>query len=350
MNRKKYLRLSLAFTSLAFVFATQAQEASPPPNVEDLLKERAVGFVQEQLPSFIELVYLDADEAGERSFAIEYDWTSNRDWEDHIEQAPSGEGINFGGSHYHAFAKGNYVFQDDVRPAQLSEIGGAWSRRWFPVSYNLLNATQSQEVQKCVAEAADVTVGPDECRALLGYDLTNLSYRYFDFSVQGKIEGDQSFDQRQYAYGLKASYSQNLGRQKFIVNPVISLALEQVDPVENDRRQMVLADDDVYDRIAAELRFTGRVATINRQHIKLNVSLRYFMEIDPERAIEDAGLDTFFYKVFAFQIPAATFPGLDNQRSSFTLSYTDGELPFNLQSEQTFELGWRHDFDIGDLF
>lgn len=315
--------------------------------VKEQAKELAVSFVGNMLPAELELYYLDnADNSGQ-SMAIRYDWSTNHGWTDDFGDS----GMDFSGSKSDFFARGNYVFKDDVNPSELSEVGGSWTRRWFPINVaNPLDSQQGQQVQACQQGDPTFTLTVEDCRERLGFGRTQLSYWYVDVDVHAKVEGDQSFDQRNYVFGVETNLSRNFGSQKLILNPVLTLGIEQVDPKRNEARAAVMATDDVYTRAYGEFGFTGSVARIRGEDIKLNFSVRHFRELGPEDVISDAGLDTFTYSVVALQIPAVLIPGFDNPRNSFVLSYADGELPFNVSSETTFELGFRHDVDFGAFF
>ena len=311
----------------------------------ELAKAIATDFLKSKLPASLELYYLDAVDGDAQSLALRYDWSSNQEWKD------LGTGTDFGGKRTNFFARGNYVHKEDVNPAELSELGASWSRRWFPVRVaNPLTAEQGRSVAECVQGAEDFETTVDDCRERLGFGATRMSYWYVEVDGHAKMEGDQQFDQRHYVYGIEASFSRSLGLQRAIVNPILTLALEQVDPKGDTERAAVSPAEDTYDRVYAKLGFTGIVASVREQPIKLNFSVRYFSELSPEQAIEDAGLDAYRYSVVALQVPAALFPGFDNTRNSFVLSYANGKLPFNRSSESAFELGFRHDIDFAELF
>lgn len=299
----------------------------------------ATSLIEANLPAAIELYYLENTDNDDQSMAIRYDWNYAHDW-----TGSDGSGYGFSGSKANLFARGNYVFKEEANPSELSEIGVDWSRRWFDITAeNVLSGDDSIAVQQCVLDTGDTFEG---CREKLGLGRTMMSYLYIDIDVHGKIEGDQSFDQRNYVFGLETNLSRKFGEQKLFLNPILTLGIEQVDPKGNLGREAAMASDDIYTRAYGRFGFTGVIGRINSQNIKLNFYTRYFQEISPEQVIKDAGLDTFHYTVVALQVPAATFPGFDNSRNSFVLSYATGELPFNLTSETTFELGFRHDLDL----
>jgi len=329
-----------------FTGSSYAQEETPE-EIKRLAEAVAIDFVKDKLPAEIELYYLDNTDNDDQSMAIRYNWNATHNWTDDFGDS----GLDFSGSRSNFFARGNYAFKDDVNPSELSEIGADWTRRWFPISVsNPLTAEQGVQVQKCLQASEDFSVTSELCREQLGFGATQMSYWYVDFDVHAKVEGDQRFDQRAYAYGFETNLSRDFGTQTWFTHPILTVGVEQVDPKGNLARDAVLATDEIYTRAYGELGFTGILGKINDQNIKLNFSFRYFQELSPEVAIKTAGLDTFQYTVIALQIPAAAIPGFKNPRNSFVLSFADGKLPYNVTSETTIELGFRHDIDFSEFF
>ncbi|MEO1201094.1 MAG: hypothetical protein AAFX10_00210 [Pseudomonadota bacterium] len=321
---------------------TEAGEAE-----KAMARMAAIKFLNFKLPSDVELYYFENADNSDQSLAIRYDWNSANEWT----PDPGADGLDFSGTRSNFFARGNYVFQDDVNPSELSRIGADWSRRWFTFDVNQqLTEEQGVAVQECLRDDESGELLVDDCRERLGFDRTNLSYLYIDVNAHANIEGDQQFDQRAYVFGAEANFSKDFGGQGFFVHPILTLGIEQVDPKDNVARDAVMASDDIYTRAYGEFRFTSLLGRLNDQQLKLSFSIRYFKELDPETVIKAAGLDTFRYTAVALQIPAAAIPGFDNQRNSFVLSFADGKLPYNRSSETVFELGFRHNIDFAELF
>lgn len=335
-------RAPLVLAALAALGISPARAQSPHELAEAVARE----FLSHKLPAALELYYLDTKDSDRQSLAIRYDWNSNQEWKDDFGDA----GTDFSGSSHNVFVRGNYVDEEDANPSELSEIGASWSRRWFPISVaNPLSEEEGRIVQRCVLNGGFGTTVED-CRVQSGFEPTRMSYWYVDVDAHAKIEGDQRFDQRHYTYGVEANFSKSLGGQRWILNPVLTLGFEQVDPKGDLAREAAGASEDIYGRAFGAIGFTSNLGRVRGQTIKLSFSLRYFSEISPEAAVRAAGLDTYRYTAVALQIPAATFPGFDNTRNSFVLSYATGELPFNRSSDKTLELGFRHDVDFSEFF
>ena len=343
---QRFIRVLLLAIMSGVTCAGHAQEPASDV-VRALAKNAAIDLLNDTLPTALELYYFENTGNSDQSLALRYDWNSANKWSDE----PGANGLDFSGSRSNFFARGNYVFKDDVNPSEMSEIGADWTRRWFTFDVNqALTEEQGVEVQQCLLDDETGELTADDCRARLGFDRTNLSYLYIDFDVHAKLEGDQQFDQRAYAYGVETNLSRNFGSQRFFVHPILTLGVEQVDPKGNLARDAVMASDDIYTRAYGEFGFTGLLGRLNGQNVKLNFAIRYFRELGPEEAIEAAGLDTFRYTVIALQIPAAAIPGFDNTRNSFVLSFANGKLPYNVGSETTFEIGFRHNVDFAEFF
>lgn len=322
--------------------------------IEQSASVEALKFISESLPSFLELKYLDQDKSGNQSVALKYDWNSSQDWDDDI--LPTNSGLSISGSKYNAFAKGSYAFADEVESDENSNIGVEYKWRWFPTYFKRLTLEDGESVQQCLLDSAENEDDFDafettdaDCARQLGFIATTLDYRYFDVDFHANLEGDQKFDQRNYVYGFELNYSQNLGSQTYILNPILTIGLEQVDPKKDIKRQAAFANADSYDRAYAEFGVTSGGIPLLGQEVKLSYSWRYYQELSPDKTIEDANLDSFRYSAFAIQIPTTILPWFEDEGNSFIFTYASGELPLSLQSEQTFSLGWKSDFDIDSL-
>lgn len=337
------------FITLAAAQAVHAQEVDIANllGTEKISAEQGVDFINRTLPESFQLEYLENDDSGERSLGIRYDWSSQQDWETNI-QRDNGQ-LLIRGSKYNVFADGYYAFQDEVSSTEKSQAGVSYKFRYMPISFTPLTAQQSANVQNCIIRENDAAIGFEQCRAIEGYDHTNLNYQYFDIDFHAKMEGDQTFDQRNYAYGFELSYARNFGTQKYLLDPILTLGLEQIDPVKDVMRQAVLAGNETYDRAYVEFSFTGNLGKIRGKSVRLNYSWRYFRELSPDQLIEDAGLDRHRYSVVALEVPTSIIPMIVSDENSFVLSYASGSLPFSLQSEQTFAIGWKTNIDFEEI-
>ena len=115
--------LMLVFSQTCMVRVHAEQVVTPA--VEALAQELVSGFVNDRLPAELELYYFANTDTDDQSPAIRYNWNATNKWVD-----DSGDsGMDFSGSRSNFFARGNYVFQDDVNPSELSEIGASWTHR-----------------------------------------------------------------------------------------------------------------------------------------------------------------------------------------------------------------------------
>lgn len=317
-------------------------------DIQNLARTTVENYISESLPAYMEFYRLENQDQNMHAYAVRYDWSSDNDWiDDHGKQ-----GTDFSGSSSNYFARGNYVFRDQtINPSEYSEIGGRWTKRNFDVTVkNQLTEEQGRQVQACVASGDDFeSKSPEECRRDLGFKDLSMAYQYFDFDAHFKMEGNQDFSQRNYVFGVEANYSRSTNTH-LIIHPTLTLGIEQVDPAKDEVRLALLNEEETYSRGYAKISFTSKLADIKGHALKLNVSSRYFKELSPDAAIENAELDEFSYTAIALQIPAALIPGFDNTANSFILSYSKGKLPFNRAEEKTFELGFRHNINFDQFF
>ncbi len=345
----------LALTVLTALFSaplgaqmlTQDQLDEWNTEIQGRMQEKVIEFANERLPEFVELKYLEKPDSNETSTALSYDWNSQKDWVDEI--SATADGLRFDGRGYNATAKGSYTFSDSYENTENSQLGIEYQWRRFPVYFNRLSEEDGLRIQQCVLESEGFEVTVDDCRTRLGFNPTQLSYSFFDIDFHAKMEGDQKFDQRNYVYGFEMNYSQNLGDQSFLLYPILTLGLEQVDPKHDTKRQAAFASNDTYDRAYAEFSATSGGFELFGQNLKFSYSWRYYRELSPEPAIESAGLDRFRYSAIALQVPTAILPWFSGEQNNFMITYASGSLPLVLDDEQTISIGWQTDIDFQSI-
>lgn len=117
--------------------------------------------------------------------------------------------------------------------------------------------------------------------------------------------------------------------------PVISLALGQVDPQEDEVREQLLGELGSYYRGAAEISMTTPVAQFDGRDVILAYDYRYFRELDAEDAIVEANLHRSRLSQFSLRIPS------DNERGYAFVGYASGRLPFGMDDEVLL-VGWNY--------
>ncbi len=149
-------------------------------------------------------------------------------------------------------------------------------------------------------------------------------------------ETDQSFDNEQFVYGISATYGKrNIVRDNDFFG--INLRRGQVDPTKDAARQAALGTTslDKYYRNEAEVLYTIPIQEVIPFIDKLvegfEFNYRYFHESGAPDAIEAAGIDSFFLRTFRL-----------NLKKDLFIAYSNGKLPFDLQNDEFFTLGFNY--------
>lgn len=151
-----------------------------------------------------------------------------------------------------------------------------------------------------------------------------------------QYETDQKFDNKQYVYGGTFTYVPDF--EELGINALkddtfaAHINLAQVDPKDDTAREAVLEDLDTYDRLGIELVYKLKIDKGILKHFEANY--RYYKELGADDVIKDAGLDDF--RLVTYRL------GLKN---GAYVAYSSGELPFNLQDDQIFEIGYSYSLD-----
>jgi len=246
------------------------------------------------------------------------------------------------------FSKGNLPFKSDFQIGDFTETGIdlAW-------------------------ETVRVDVLTEPCRTDYCDERTPDNSFVFKLAGSYQFEADSEFDNKQHAYGLKmrAAYKIPARSQLQLVNPLewlpsvirlmvgdgfavgdnkrvtasaplsnpwlpsVGLAVEQIDPDKDDKRAAADPQLDTYDRLRLDLIYSSTLFEVGDQIYRASYTWRYFREIGASEAIKAAGLERHRYSTIAIHTP-----------QNIVISYSSGKLPFDLKSDDMFELGWRFNF------
>jgi hypothetical protein len=146
-------------------------------------------------------------------------------------------------------------------------------------------------------------------------------------------ETDQSNDNAQTAYGFSINGQYYFHQGKANEYAFLKFDYGEVDPSENTKRiELLNGDKSIFHRweMDATVQFQISIQEID----KVELSYRYFYEPSAPSQIEAVGMDKF--SLFT--------AGIFFQKGWF-IAFSDGELPFSLQKEQIFELGWSYSFN-----
>jgi hypothetical protein len=188
-------------------------------------------------------------------------------------------------------------------------------------------------------------------------------------SANGQYETDSGFNQKQVAYGMKSRVVFKPGTDSIVryFNPLewmpslvkvtikgmatdnakiraakpfdepywpsVAIAVEQVAPKDDDKRKLIDPALDKYERARLDLSYSSTLFKVKDDIFRVSFTWRYFQEISPSKEIKNAGLDKFSYWTVAVHTP-----------KEIVISYSRGQLPFDVQSEKIFKLGWNYNF------
>ena len=325
------------------------------------------------LPDFLELGYSQGGSESDDSWKIKYDYDSSRKWQ--VDPKKNGNSYSYdtGGVSY--FINGAYSFSDDANPSDYSQVGAELKQRWFRVkaASKVLSTKEQVLVTECLKEAniKEIKKTVNDCRNELKIGKTEFSMFYLNLDAHAKIEGNKTFNERNYTYGIGAEFTfipepnswvqalnvfEYPGRlirgnsSPYVLWPIFILGVDRVDPKDDTRRNALAGGEENYDRLYFQLRHTSPLGTLKGEPVKLNLNYMYFEEIDPPESVKNEHLDINRYYTIAIQLPTSVIPGAKSSRSNFILSYSKGVLPFGREDEKVFEIGWRSNVDFGDMF
>lgn len=307
--------------------------------------------VREFDPSF-ELAYFEPTDASlQGSLGLKYELAYSIKLNDPLSESTSMPGLIPSRMNYwnvNVYSKGNVPFKENFPIADFIETG-------FDMG---INSIQLKDLDQCSDNECSNSVKDD---SFVG----KLSAIY-------QFETDRGFDNKQHAYGgkfrivykksedsrlqyfnplewgpsaIKALIGDGVdisGGRKLIAPkpfaeaylPSLAVAVEQVDPEEDDIRASIDPTLKSFARVRADLSYSSTLFKLsNDQVYRASFTYRYFHELSPEKAIEAANLDSFNYRTFAIHTP-----------NNIVISYSKGRLPFDAGSEAMFKVGWENNF------
>ena len=161
------------------------------------------------------------------------------------------------------------------------------------------------------------------------------SFRYYEYGIDAGVESDQDFEVKQskfsaFVFGQFESWGGNSLLDSFNLTPAFRIGLDSVDPNSNTPRA-VTGDDSSYIRFSGEVSLWVPLET--RVPIAFTFNYRHYREIDASSIVKAANLDSYDIRTFSLTGASGLF-----------VSYSSGRLPFDLQSDDVVELGWKYYF------
>lgn len=195
----------------------------------------------------------------------------------------------------------------------------------------------------------------------------NLVYQYlstqlfFDFSLQANLESNQDFTMKNYVYSanlgidIKAWNRNSTLAQLNILDwpfaiarwltgtddnisplgssfPTLLFNISYVDPSSDPLRKS-LNETKKYPRFGFEAAFKTLVSRTLGGELFASADLRYFKEFGASQVIGNFNLDNSFYFVIELR-----------QEDGFFVSYTTGNLPYDLQTNDVYAIGFNYNF------
>ena len=306
------------------------------------------------------------DEDDPASFGFEYDYS--KDFAHHRFKGENRSGLtgNFG-------ASGNVAFDRDVNPNNFLDT--SFSFLWYYSIGGFKDVSDEAEkiAPDVIREWLNASVEAETLEELdnlpewhkLSQAIRNrlTDQYYFDLSAKGGLESDQSFDNKQYYYGLHLGFvargwnADESALAKFNILdypaallrilsgvdskwrprgsafPEFLVGIDHVEPEDDNPRKTMANDDSSFDRVRLEASFRTLAATYKNASAFLEANFRHYEELSPSESVEDAGLDSYTYFTVALTMPSA---------NGIYVSYTTGELPMDHKDDQVYELGFKY--------
>lgn len=184
---------------------------------------------------------------------------------------------------------------------------------------------------------------------------------FFDFSLQANLESNQDFTMKNYVYGASlgvdikawnknsALAQLNIFDWPFAITrwltgtddnisplgsslPTFLFNMEYVDPSSNPLR-VSLNETKKYPRFGFEGGFKTLFSNSLGRAIYVSADLRYYKEFNASSVIKNLGLDDSFY--FAVEL---------RQENGLFVSYTTGNLPYDLRTNDVYAIGFNYSF------
>ena len=325
-----------------------------------LAKTDADAFLQQANIKFLTLT--SESEDNRSSLGLAWDYTGT--WSQNSAKPPSTESYEW---IIDLKTKGNVAFDQDVNAADFLtfSLGGMHTARFggiieadvetIQAGQNWMTAIQSMnEEQMLNSEVTENYI--QLIRQKAGAEL------YLETGMNLGFETDQKFENYQATFGfatvldykawddrLAASranvfdYPSALFRwisgvdKTFTPNgasiPTLVIGVDRVEPLES---QIVVrgGDDSGYFRAKAELATKSLFAQVMKERIYLEMNARIFQELGASSTIKSLGVDQQLIYTIAFVTSRGWY-----------VSYSEGDLPFDMENDRAFGVGFKYSFD-----
>jgi hypothetical protein len=157
-------------------------------------------------------------------------------------------------------------------------------------------------------------------------------FYFIKYGLDVGIESDQSFDAKnKKVSGFVYGQYDFMNRNSFLGNLGVTIgALTSVDQINpnNKTPRALLGDNSDYYRVKGEFTATLPLGEYGKYPIDLQFNYRTYQELSASDIVKEAGMDRYHLRTWSLTGPYGMY-----------VSYSSGELPFDLSSESTVELG-----------
>ena len=254
---------------------------------------------------------------------------------------------------------GNVAFDKDTNPNDFLDADLSFSlyNSWggaFTTSDIIRDKLNELETEMVKYTDGDKLRSSPYTREFARIVQNHLSSQYYlDFALSGGIESNQDFTRMQYVFGSRLGFDfkpwgsgyWNVFDWPFAAIrwfsgydeellprgssfPTVLLGIDQISPRADEYRE-ALGDSSDFFRWRGEIAF--RTPINSSSYFEANV--RYYKELNAADAIKQADQDEHLY-----------FAAVITTGSGIFASYSTGKLPFDLQSQQVYSLGFKFNF------
>jgi len=324
--------------------------------LQSVLRNERLGFLSDLK---LDVVVIDADE-GQSTIGFIYDYART------LTPQAVAEGTVFSGWELDFFARGTVAVEPELNRSNFLETlleykyyrstGGVRDDANVPPDEVLRRRVERGEALAGLGDdfrsSELFRKHSEEVRALMTPQF------HMDVGFTGGLEGNQAFTQKNWTYGLQTvidfkawnphshAAKLNLFDLPFAIirlltgydarwqvrgstYPTVLLAIDQVNPQDNGIDEM-LVDDESYTRFRGEASFRTPIAWFGTSQVFFGANYRYYQEFGASDAVKATGLDDH-----AFLTMSVTTD------KGFLVTYKTGSLPFNVQDDSGFEVGWK---------
>jgi hypothetical protein len=313
-----------------------------------------------------------SNEAGDSTLGFSFDYhKAHKQW---VETGPASEwGLEFG-----LRSSGSVAFEREFNPEDLIET--KLSLSWFRNDGGITASASDDLFDKLneLEDAGAAIEDPDELAAspvmreldglLEGYLANQL---YLDLGVDGGLESNQAFSQKNVTYGVRLGMvytpwrKDSLGAALNLLDypfaalrlatghddefrligatfPSLVLHLDRVKPSDGAPRDEA-GDSSDYSRLSGELAFRTPIAHLGMlglgadedvddgdPRLYFDASWRVFHELNASSVVQAAELDRYSYVEVALRASTGVY-----------VSYANGQLPFDRADARSFQAGFQ---------